>query len=145
VWDYRGNAWTHHRSLIGTCGAERGALAFPLAVTGEGLIYEREVGLDYLGAEPYAETGPIMLGAGEAVMRARALIPDVETLGDVEAQIFGRGRPTGPETDLGTYPLSAKTDVRFSARHLRLRIKGARLARWKVGRFAIDLAPDGRR
>ena len=145
VWNYRENWWGLHHSVIRTCGTEKGPFAHPLAVSVAGVIYEHEVGLDYDGAEPYAETGPFVIGQGDRVVQVLNIIPDEAVLGDVDATFYLRFQPNGPETTYGPKTLTARTNARFTAREFRVRFTGARLAPWRVGSFQLDGNLRGRR
>lgn len=145
VYSYREGHWTIGSSLQRLCGTERGPLAFPLTVGVDGVIYENEVGLDYDGAEPFAETGPFLVGEGDNVVSVRAIVPDERTSGDVTLEAFTRFQPMGEETHRGPWSLDAKVDVRFTARIMRLRFTGARLADWRVGKFKLEGIAGGQR
>jgi hypothetical protein len=145
TWNYRDNWWTIGRSGVRLCGSEKGPLANPLAVDASGQIFEHEAGLDHGGAEPFAETGPFLIGEGDQVVQVTRIIPDEKTLGDVAAKVFLRFKPKGPETVKGPFSLRPQTDVRFTARELRVRLTGARLAAWRVGRFKLDGVLGGTR
>jgi hypothetical protein len=145
TWNYREDWWTIGRSGVRLCGSEKGPLANPLAVDASGAIFEHEVGLEHGGAEPFAQTGPFLIGEGDRVVQVTRIIPDEKTLGDVTAQVFLRFQPNGPETAKGPFTLKSQTDVRFVARELRVRLTGARLAPWRVGRFKLEGAPGGTR
>jgi hypothetical protein len=145
TWNYRDNWWTIGRSGVRLCGSEKGPLRNPLAVDAAGRILAHEEGLDHGGAEPFAETGPFVIGEGDKVVQVTRIIPDEQTLGDVTAQVFLRFQPKGPETAKGPFSLKAETDVRFTGRAIRVRLTGARLAAWRVGRFKLDGTLGGSR
>jgi hypothetical protein len=145
TWNYREDWWALGYSGIRLCGCERGGLANPLAVSNEGWVYKHEYGLDYEGAEPFAETGPFMIGEGDRVVAVDRIIPDEKTLGDVTATFFLQFQPEGPETTKGPFSLLAETCVRFACRLLRIRYTGARLAAWKVGNFKLNGTLGGTR
>jgi hypothetical protein len=148
-WDYlayaRGqNVWTIG-SLVRLCGADRGAMAYPLLVGSDGYVNEHEVGFSYDGATPYLESGPFELAPGEKVMYVKRLIPDEKTAGDVTATFKTKLYPNGAETSSGPYALGSPTDVRFSGRSAKLRYAGSRLADWRVGVPRLELVEGGRR
>lgn len=145
TWNYRDNWWTIGRSGVRLCGSEKGPLRNPLAVDAAGQIFEHETGLNHDGSEPFAETGPFVIGEGDTVVQVTRIIPDEHTLGDVTAQVFLRFQPKGPETVQGPFSLKAETDVRFTSRAMRVRLTGARLAPWRVGRFKLDGVLGGSR
>ncbi|HET9159218.1 MAG TPA: hypothetical protein VFN88_01275, partial [Caulobacteraceae bacterium] len=113
-WNYRENWWTLGRSGVRLCGTEKGPLAYPLGVDAAGAIFEHEIDFYHGGADPFAETGPFLIGEGDKVVQVTRIIPDEQTLGDVTAQVFLRFQPKGPETAKGPFSLKAETDVRFT-------------------------------
>lgn len=145
AYSYRENHWTRGGSLQRTCATEKGPLAFPLAVDADGVIYEQEVGLDYSGATPFAETGPFLVGEGDNVICVTGIIPDERTAGDVTLTAYNRFQPMGVEVSKGPYTLDDKVDVRWTTRIMRLRISGARLADWRWGKAKMEGVPGGRR
>lgn len=145
VWNYKANYWNIGRPAR-TCGTDRGIFTYPVFVADDGAVYEHEVGWSYDGAMPYAEAGPIELGEGDRVVRAQKLITDEDSRGDVTVTFYGRFAPNGPETTFGPYGLSElKTDVRFEARQVKMRVQGAVLSDWRAGTVRLDLVPGGRR
>lgn len=149
VWNYRENHWASG-ALARTCGADRGAFPYPLAADSAGYVYRQETGFDYEGAQPFIESGPVQFAdagetPGERVFTALDLIPDEATLGDVQASFYGRFQPTGEESLFGPYEAANPTNVRFTARHVRLRLSGRSAADWRVGRFKLDIQLGGER
>lgn len=145
AWSYREGHWSSG-ALSRTCGADRGALPYPLAIDGEGRVWRHETGFDYGGEAPWIESGPFQLGDGEAVFTALDLIPDERTLGQVQATFFARFAPSGvAETTFGPYAAANPTNVRFTARHARMRLAGAAAADWRAGVFKLDVRPGGTR
>lgn len=146
TWSYAEGHWTIGYSMQRLSGCSKGALLFPLCVDEDGVIYEHEVGLDYGGAEPYAETGPFLLGEGDRVIEVNRIIPDERTSGDVTATFYVKQWPNDDqEYTKGPYLLAEKVDRRFSGRMARARFTGARLADWRVGKFKIDGKAGGMR
>ena len=128
-----------------TCGVSRGVFKYPLWTDSLGNLWEQEVGLNYEGANIFAETGPISLGVGDQVMCVKSMIPDESTQGDVTATFKTRFYPNGPEQSHGPFPMANPTDVRFTGRQVRMRVEGARLANWRVGTMRVDAMPGGQR
>lgn len=144
-WNYQTGEWSFG-ALDRTCGTDKSVFLYPLMVDANGVIYEHEVAHVYTdGLMPYAEGGPIQLGQGDRVMRASALIPDEETLGEVEASFKVRLQPNSAEFVAGPYGLSAKTDVRFTGRQVAIRYEGVAGTDWRVGSFRLDVTPGGKR
>lgn len=146
VWNYRENHWTIG-TMARTAGEDSGVFDEPTLVSPDGFVWAHEDGFAYPGAvsTPYLEGGPVELGVGDAVMMARALIPDEKTLGDVQARFFTRFYPNAAETTWGPYTLSERTDVRITARQLNLRVEGVRLTDWRVGTIRFEAVPGGLR
>lgn len=144
AWNYRENVWTIG-TLGRTVGTGQGVWPRPMAVDASGNIYEHEIGYAYSGATPYVESGPIQLGAGDMIMHVRKLIPDEKTLGDVRAKFKVRDYPNSAETTHGPYTLSDETDVRFTARQVRLRLEGVAASAWRFGAARIEAVPGGKR
>lgn len=146
AWSYSEGHWVIGSSMPRLCGCSKGALLYPLCVDASGAIYEHEVGLEYGGAEPYAETGPFLLGEGDRVIEVNRIIPDERTLGDVTATFYVKQWPNDDQEYVkGPFTLSEKVDRRFSGRMARARFTGARLADWRVGKFKIDGYPGAMR
>jgi hypothetical protein len=93
----------------------------------------------------FAETGPISLGVGDAVLAATELIPDEKTQGDVTATFRTRFHPNDTLRSYGPYSMANPTSVRFTGRQIQMRVDGARLADWRVGVMRIDAQAGGRR
>jgi len=132
-------------SLARSAGVDKGVWPCPLYVSPAGAVFEHEVGFAYDGATLFAESGPVQIGNGEQVMMVRQLIPDELALGDVRASFKARFYPTDTETSHGPYALANPTDVRFSARQVRLRIEGVRATSWRVGTMRLDVQPTSLR
>jgi hypothetical protein len=114
-------------------------------VSSDGYIYEHEVGYNYDGSTPYAETGPIEIGNGDNVMAVTRVLPDEQTLGEVVVSFKTRMYPTSSETTFGPYTAAQPTDVRFSARQVKVRYTGAILGDWRVGVNRLDALASGQR
>lgn len=144
TYNYREGHWAIG-SMARTAGTDRGVFTNPLMVSSDGYIYEHEVGFDYGGASVYAETGPIEVGSGEAVMSVRQVIPDENTLGDVVVSFKTRMYPTSDESTFGPYTASQPTDVRFSAKQVKVRYTGNVLSDWRVGVTRLEAVASGGR
>ena len=146
AYDYKEGHW-----LIGelsrTSGTQRGVFRYPFMAghDADSDIYDHEVGLNVDSAAVYAETGPVMIGAGDQIARVTKVIPDEKTQGDVNVTFKTRFYPNAAETTHGPYTPANPTSVRFSGRQLRMRVEGARLADWRVGNMRIDATAGGRR
>lgn len=145
IWNYKENTWTIG-SWERTSGVAAGVFEYPIYFDASGYVYDHEIGWDYDGASPYAETGPIEFGNGDQVMVARQVVPDEKTQGQVSVSFKTRFAPEGVETTYGPYTISSKyTDVRFSGRQVSFKVTGVQLADWRVGNFRLEAVPGGRR
>ena len=144
AYDYVENIWMTGE-LDRTSGVDRGVFREPMWIQSDGELYEHEIGYTYGSATPYAETGPISIGAGDNVMRVTSLIPDEKTQGDVSAKFKTRFYPNAAETEHGPFTMSNPTDVRFTGRQVRMRVEGNANADWRVGVMRIDARAGGKR
>ena len=145
TYNYVENTW-HIGELDRTAGYDRGAFRQPMMVkASDRKIYEHEVGFDYGGLTPFAETGPFMLGSGDQVMSVTDMIPDEKTKGDVDVTFKARFYPNGTERSYGPFAMSTPTSMRFTGRQVRMRVEGQRLSDWRVGINRIDVISGGRR
>tara|TARA_B110000908_G_scaffold135485_1_gene160296 strand:+ start:1065 stop:2546 length:1482 start_codon:yes stop_codon:yes gene_type:complete len=145
AYNYIEKTW-YTGDLPRTAGVDRGALRQPIWASADNYkIYEHEIGFDYSGLTPFAESGPIMLGSGDKVASVVEMIPDEKTQGDVSATFKTRFYPNGTERDYGPFDMSMPTSMRFTGRQIRLRIDGVALGDWRVGINRIDVLPGGRR
>ena len=138
IWNYRDGYW-NSGALARTCGTDKGVNAYPLMMGADGILYEHETGWSYGGAAPFAETGPVELGAGERMVEVQSVIPDERTAGQVTVTFKARAYPNTAETAFGPYGLSSPTDVLFQGRQVKVRFDGAAAADWRVGepRFEV--------
>lgn len=144
AYDYGENIWMTG-TIDRTAGVDRTLFASPMWFASDGVLYSHETGNAYGGTLPYAETGPVSLGDGERVMKARYLYPDENTLGSVTATFKTRFYPTETAVSYGPYTLSEPTGVRFAGRQVKLRVTGAAETDWRVGTMRLDVTPGGRR
>jgi hypothetical protein len=144
TYNYREGHWAIGL-MARTAGTDRGVFSNPILISTDGYVYEHEVGFDYGGASVYAETGPIEVGNGDAVMSVRQVIPDEQTLGEVVVSFKTRMYPTSDESSFGPYTASQPTDVRFSARQIKVRYTGNVLADWRVGVTRLEAVASGGR
>jgi hypothetical protein len=144
LFNYRENHWSIG-SLSRTAGTDAGVFSNPIMVSPDGFVYEHEVGFDYNGAKPYAESGPIELGTGDRVLSVTEMIPDEKTQGDVRAFFATRFYPNEPEFNYGPYSLNSPTPVRVTGRQVALKIEGVENASWRFGVPRLNVVVGGRR
>lgn len=145
VYNYIGNFWQVHNDFARLAGAPRGIYTNPLMVDSEGQVYDHETGYSYGGDTPYAASGPYELGEGDTIMRAKKLIADEKTAGDVTVSFKVRDWPNDSETTYGPYTIDNPTDIRFAARQARIVVTGATSSGWRWGIPRVDAQPGGRR
>lgn len=145
VWDYVEQHWTIG-TLARTCGTDRSVFRNPIMVGTDGLIYDHEVGVNYSGALPYAESGPVQIGNGDNIMYINELIPDERNQGGVEATFKTRYYPNDTETTYGPYSLTNPTSVRFNGRQVKMRVTTTNPPTdWRVGTQRLNAVAGGRR
>lgn len=142
IWNHASGVWSIGQ-LARTTGFDAGAFRLPMMAAPNGVLFDHELGHDYGGAVPFAESGPIRMGS--QVMSATMLIPDEVTQGDVRAVFKTRLYPNGPEGQHGPYTMAAPTSVRFTGRQIRMRLEGVRATDWRVGKMRLDVKPRGMR
>lgn len=143
-YNYKENHWAIGQ-LSRTTGVDRGVFRRPIWFTTSGTAYNHDTGLNYDGADVFAESGPMSLGSGDNVLSATMLYPDELTQGDVSATFKTRFYPNDVERSYGPYAMANPTSVRFTGRQVRMRVDGARLADWRVGVMRLDASPGGKR
>lgn len=144
AYDYVENIWTTG-SIDRTAGVDRGVFRLPFLVKSDGVVYEHEVGFEYDGITPFAETGPIAIGTGEQQISVTSVIPDEKTQGQVDLKFKSRLYPNATEAEHGPFSPANPTSVRFQGRQIRMRVEGAQGADWRVGIMRLDARPGSKR
>jgi hypothetical protein len=144
AYDFVENIWITGE-MDRTAGVDRGVFRYPMFIASDGELYEHEIGYSYGSSTPYAETGPISIGAGDNLMNVVELIPDEKTQGDVTATFKTRFYPNGDESEYGPFNMSNPTSVRFQGRQVRMRVEGSVATDWRVGIMRLDARQGGRR
>jgi len=144
AYDFVENIWITGE-MDRTAGVDRGVFRYPMFIASDGELYEHEIGYSYGSSTPYAETGPISIGAGDNLMNVVELIPDEKTQGDVTATFKTRFYPNGTESQYGPFNMSNPTSVRFQGRQVRMRVEGSVATDWRVGIMRLDARQGGRR
>jgi hypothetical protein len=144
LYNYREGHWSIGM-LPRTCGTGPGAFDKPLLMGVDGYLYEHEVGLVQDAENVYAESGPVQIGAGDAVMSVREVIPDELNQGDVELTFSTKFYPNGDESVFGPYSTANPTPARFTGRQIKMKIKQTRPDSWRVGTMRLDAVAGGRR
>jgi hypothetical protein len=144
LFNYRENHWSIGL-LSRTAGTDAGVFANPLMTSPDGFVYEHEVGFDYEGAQPYAESGPIEIATGDRVVSINEMVPDENTQGDVQARFSTRFYPNAPEFNFGPYSMANPTPVRVTGRQIAVRIEGVTNTSWRVGVPRLNAVLGGKR
>jgi len=145
AWNYVENSWTFG-SLARTCGTDRGVFSNPIMVGIDGFTYDHETGLNYDGALPYVESGPVQIGNGDQIMYVNEMIPDERNQGSVVATFKTKYYPNGSETSYGPYDLTNPTSVRFNGRQIKMRVTtDSTPSAWRVGTQRLNVIAGGRR
>lgn len=119
--NYRAGFWMTG-NLGRSSGVGAGVFADPQMWDANGRLYTHENGDDRGGEQPFLESGPLEIGDGERVVQLQKFIADERTLGQSEVTFFASFQPMGTESTFGPYSISAETDVRLTARQVRLRL-----------------------
>jgi hypothetical protein len=145
VYNYIGNFWSVHEDFARLVGAPRGIYTNPVMVDASGNVYDHETGASYGGDIPYVESGPYELGEGDRIMRAKRLIADEKTAGDVTVSFKVRDWPNDSETTYGPYTIDNPTDIRFAARQARIVVTSNVSTSWRWGIPRVDVVEGGKR
>jgi hypothetical protein len=145
-FNYLEGHWNTHL-ISRTCASDRGVFVYPIYGDASGDLWDHENGVSYTNAAvttPYAISGPLEIGVGERIGKARELIPDEETLGEATVTFLTADTPMATETTVTTTP-GAYTPVRFAARQARMKVAFTTPtgARWGAPR--LDVVAGGRR
>jgi hypothetical protein len=143
VYDYKENHWNIGQ-LDRTTGVDSGSFTTPVWFDSQGNIYNHEIAFSHDSA-PFAETGPLLLGEGDQLMKVNKIIPDEKTQGEVSLSFKTRFYPNGTETQHGPYSMANPTSARFQGRQVRMRINGTELNDWRAGKMRLDVIAGSRR
>lgn len=110
-----------------------------------GDVYEHEIGSDRGTEVPYLESGPYELDGGNHVVRIQNLVPDEKNLGDVRAYLYTSMYPNETEVLHGPYSMTNPTNVRISAKIIRLKLEQFVETAWRVGILRFTGKAEGRR
>jgi hypothetical protein len=150
TFNYVTGAWAIGQ-LARTAAISNGVTAFPVAVAPNGNVYEHEVpgaGFPHHGGGaalvPFAESGPVELGAGDQVLYVREIVPDSRTVGDMSARLYSAFYPTAAESVSAVFNLANPTPVRLAGRWVRLRVDQVS-SDWRLGTPRLEVVPGGLR
>ena len=144
AFNYREGHW-NIGALDRLSGTDREVFGYPLMVGADGVVYEHEIGFNHDGRQPFAEGGPLELGAGDTVLLAHRYVPDEQTAGDVETYFKVRQFPNAPQQAFGPYQAGNPVDVRFTGRQVSVRYAALNNTSWRVGAPRLEVTSGGRR
>ena len=128
-----------------TSGVDGGIFTTPIWMTPSGLAVNHEIGNQTGGSEVFAESGPVQIGSGDAVMSALMLIPDEKTQGQATTTFRARFHPNDTERVYGPYTMANPTDLRFTGRQISMRVTGEQNTDWRWGAPRVEVVPGGKR
>jgi hypothetical protein len=151
-YNYLENHWSGPWDLERTSGMDAGAYTFPILADASGQLYEHENGHLYLdtdgstdlAGEITAETGPIEIGAGDRVMMVRRYVPDEDTVGDCDMDLYAALYPTADEDSQTSITIGELTSTRLTGRQVRLKLTQVS-AGWQFGVPRLEVVQRGRR
>lgn len=143
-FNYREGHWGIG-SLARLSGSSRGEFQYPLLVDPSGGVWEHEVGQQRDGRQPFLMSGPLEVGEGDRLMDVSAIIPDENNLGDVAVSFLNGDYPLSPDEVVASVAAQDKTDVRFQARRVAVRMTAAADRDFRVGDFRFDARPGSGR
>ncbi len=145
TFNYNDNTWAIG-VLARTSGVDAGVYRQPIIASAlNKKLYEHEIGFNYDGGEPFAESGPISIGNGDNVMAVTQMIPDEKTQGDVDATFKTRFYPNDVERSYGPFSMANPVSLRFTGRQVRIRVEGVNADDWRVGINRLEVKQGGRR
>ena len=144
VFNYKENHWATGK-IARASGVDGGVFSTPIWMGVDGKVINHEIGHQFDDELPYAESGPVQIGAGDNVMSATSFIPDERTQGQATVTFKTRFHPNDTERSYGPYSMANPTDVRFTGRQVAMRVDGAYNADWRWGVPRLEAVPGGRR
>lgn len=87
----------------------------------------------------------MQIGIGDNLMAARQLVPDELTQGEVTMTFKTKFYPNGAETSFGPYNMANPTDVRFTARQVKMRVESNGNDSWRLGIPRLEAVQGGKR
>ena len=134
-------------NLARTSGVSRGVFKYPMMAehTTKSNIYNHEVGFNYDNEPIFCETGAIVVGNGDEILKVTSVIPDEKTQGDVDLTFKAKLLPNDTERSYGPFNPANPTAVRFTGRQIKMRVDGDRNVDWRVGIMRLDVKAGGTR
>lgn len=134
-------------NLARTSGVSRGVFKYPMMAEHgtKSNIYNHEVGFNYDNEQIFCETGAIVVGNGDEILKVTSVIPDEKTQGDVDLTFKAKLLPNDTERSYGPFNPANPTAVRFSGRQIKMRVDGDRNVDWRVGVMRLEVKAGGTR
>lgn len=143
-YNYREGHWTIG-ALDRTVGVDRGEFAYPMMIASDGEVYDHESGWGWEGATPFIRGGPIQMGQGDRIMKARQYVPDELTSGQAETWFHVRDFPGRPVRTYGPYAIGQPVSTRFAGRQVQVEHRFTSPANARIGIPRLDVVAGGRR
>ena len=143
TFNFRENHWAIG-AIVRTAGFDYGVFDGPIWFNSSGVAYNHEDGFVH-DATPYAETGPIILGAGDAAYSITNIIGDEAVKGQVSLLFKGKDYPNGTTGETSVALTTAPSSVRITARQFKMKVVSAVNEDWRVGTIRLDVVPRGKR
>ena len=137
-----GGVW-YTGSLNRTGGIDNNITAAPLMIDDLGRLYQHEIGDEYDGGIPFAESGFNQLEEGGRNMMIRGVYPDLSDTGGANLTLVTEGTLRKPQDrSYGPFALSGsgRLNVRFEARRVAFRIEQTS-AGWRFGVPKLEILP----
>ncbi len=131
--------------LSRTAGDDVGVFSDPLMISPAGQIYEHETGLNYDGALPYIESGPLEIGQGDTTMTIDQWMPDERQSGEVVLTLKGKFWPEDPEFTLDVINVTTPQTFIFNCRQVKARFTGVPGDDFRVGAMRFNWKGRGKR
>ena len=147
TYNHRENHWVTG-TLCRTAGVTYipGVTTTPVMTNSSGTIFTHETGTGRNSeGTPSLESGPLEVGDGDNLAQIQSVIPDDDTVGDVNLTLYGAPNPDTAETTYGPYTLTAKTTFRAKARQFRIKLTEAVASAWRVGVIRLGVVQSSRR
>jgi len=144
TFNYQMGVW-YFGALDRTCGTgSNGVLQYPIMIGTDGLTYDHEVGTNRDGRQPYLQSSPVEIGAGDNVIMLKRYIPDERNAGQVQVNFRYRAWPQAPESQV-TIDATTPADFRLTARQIAVEYVGDPDIDFRIGSFRFDAQQGGKR
>lgn len=148
VYNYR-DGYMYIGTLARTAGVDAGVFQYPIWAGPSGVVYQHNSGASHEDEDgndltPYAVSGPIDVAYGDQMLEVTNMIPDESTLGEVQITLLASFYPTDAESTFGPFTPAQPTNVRITARQMRVKIEQVDQG-WRFGTLRLEGSLGGRR